>query len=665
MRMRRLGIMLLWLGGCTWINQGDIEARRGEVDDDGDGYMASEDCDDNEPSISPGAEEIWYDGIDSDCLLDDDYDADKDGFIPSEYAGLPTKGVLTSGELTPGDCDDGNKAIHPNADDLWYDGIDSNCGGEDDYDADADGYVNDAYTGLSTTYVADSGALPGGDCADGDVEIYPGASDEAYDGVDSDCGGEDDYDADADGFVPDKYVGLTTQYASGTGGLPGGDCDDEDANTYGGANDPAYDGFDWDCAGNDDYDIDGDGYVPDGYAGLETIGVSGTGDLPEGDCDDSDPEVYPNQIEVLSDSRDIDCDQDGSVLGATSFTVSDIGDFTSWDNPFEPEFAENVLGVYLSLATYGVRQGSSSFYDSALAMSFDPTAPLDGITGSYVWFKHVVDPSSYDLTWGHDFVLTNEYLFGVTGLLFDSQRSFRLGGFDLLKGVNGLSGQVYSTGLTTSSFSDISMTIDEDGDMFAVGCDNDDGVLQYMHTSLASAAESDVDVTATLTGLPVLACEVAVTDSNTGLLYTSETDQLVVDSFDLDATSPVLTRVDTDTTYNPLTLSARNDEWLVIADPGAVYIVDPDGFTYAEAVGEGPQDAELSIAPDGALVISYIDQFGDAHVLYGNPETGMQTFDVEAGFAATEAAAWVESSNTYLMVAVVGPKDFAYGAAAL
>jgi hypothetical protein len=664
--MRNLRLVTLLLTGCTWISQGDIEQRRGALDDDQDGYIAGEDCDDSDPTVSPGAEEVWYDGIDSDCLRDDDYDADRDGFVSDQHLGLATAGVETSGDLLGGDCDDANRIIHPDAVDSWYDGIDSDCGGQDDYDQDADGFVPDEHVGLATTYVDGSGSLPANDCDDTATDIHPDAADSWYDGIDSDCGGQDDYDQDADGFVPDEYVGRETMYAPGAGGLPGGDCDDANAFAYTNAPDTAYDGLDWDCAGDDDYDDDGDGFVPDSYAGLTTEGVKDSGALPAGDCDDADAEINPGQIEVLSDLRDLDCDQDGDAAGGTSFSISALDGFSEWDTPFSPEFNENVLGVFLSMATYAVKQGSSNFYDSALAVSFDPTDPLGELTGSYVWFKHVVDPSSYELTLGHDLILTNEYLFGVTGLLFDSQRSFRLGGFDLLNGINGLSGQVYSTSLTTSPFSDMSLALSDDGDLYAVGCDNEDGVIQYLSTSLTSAADSDVDTVDTIENVPASACEVAITDSDTGWLYTSQgSTGLVVDEFNLSDTSLSLLRVSSDNTYTPDTISTRNDEWVLITDPDALYLVDPDGFTYAEAIGEGPIDADLSFGPDGALVISYVDQFGDAHVLYGDPAAGLESYDIDAGFAATEAAAWVEATNTHLMVAVLGTSQVAYGVAAL
>ena len=36
-------------------------------DNDGDGFLATDDCDDDDPSINPEAEDIPGDGIDQDC----------------------------------------------------------------------------------------------------------------------------------------------------------------------------------------------------------------------------------------------------------------------------------------------------------------------------------------------------------------------------------------------------------------------------------------------------------------------------------------------------------------------------------------------------------------------------------------------------------------------
>jgi len=53
-----------------------------------DGYAAlSDDCNDAEGGAYPGASEIWYDGIDQDCLGGSDYDQDGDGVDSADHGG--------------------------------------------------------------------------------------------------------------------------------------------------------------------------------------------------------------------------------------------------------------------------------------------------------------------------------------------------------------------------------------------------------------------------------------------------------------------------------------------------------------------------------------------------------------------------------------------------
>ena len=248
--MRELAWALLWgLAGCTWVSDQDVKDQQLGLDDDGDGVVAASDCDDHDAAAFPGAPEIWYDGVDEDCAGDDDFDQDKDGFDNQS------------------DCDEENAAAYPGALDAWYSGVDEDCGGEDDYDQDADGFVPDAYAGLATEGVDASGALPAGDCDDTVNGVNPSQPDTWYDGIDTDCAGEDDYDQDRDSFVIDAYAGLETQYVADSGALPSGDCDDLDDSLYPGAPDAWYDGVDSNCADDDDFDQDLDGQDAEAEAG--------------------------------------------------------------------------------------------------------------------------------------------------------------------------------------------------------------------------------------------------------------------------------------------------------------------------------------------------------------------------------------------------------------
>ena len=111
---------------------GNIRIDHG-VDEDGDTWPDEVDCNDWDPTMYPGAEDAPYDGIDSDCQWDDDYDQDKDGYVPTEYAGLCTYPNPNDihGHLPYGDCNDRNPNVNPAAEDKFGNGIDEDCDGAD------------------------------------------------------------------------------------------------------------------------------------------------------------------------------------------------------------------------------------------------------------------------------------------------------------------------------------------------------------------------------------------------------------------------------------------------------------------------------------------------------------------------------------------------------
>jgi hypothetical protein len=149
------------------------------TDSDGDGYnnieSGGDDCNDSDSDVHPNAMDQWYDGVDSDCAGNDDFDQDNDGYQTYVRNEDPASGG--------GDCQDVNPEIYPGATDIWYDNIDSNCDGRDDFDQDNDGYKS----------LAEG---RGGDCNDFDPTISPIAT-EALNAYDDNCDGEVDNDVAA------------------------------------------------------------------------------------------------------------------------------------------------------------------------------------------------------------------------------------------------------------------------------------------------------------------------------------------------------------------------------------------------------------------------------------------------------------------------------------
>ena len=177
----------------------------GTSDNDGDGYIACEDCDDGAVLINPAAEEICN-SLDDDCdnIVDLDAadaqtwyaDLDLDGFgnpnVTEQACDQPYLHVADSS-----DCDDSDDAVHPGVPEDCLTNADDDCDGNGneegalnclDFYADADG---DSYgANLVCTCVAPAGynATRGGDCDDGSAQVNPGAA-EYCSTVDLDCDG--------------------------------------------------------------------------------------------------------------------------------------------------------------------------------------------------------------------------------------------------------------------------------------------------------------------------------------------------------------------------------------------------------------------------------------------------------------------------------------------
>lgn len=252
----------------------------------------SDDCDDTNPNIYPGAKEpCLNDGIDYDCDGKIVLDADDDGYLPCEE--------------NP-DCDDSDADIHPGAEELC-DAIDNDCDGNIDAldyelilyeDSDGDGWGHgDPRPGYSCP--GEGSSLFPDDCDDEDDAIYPG-QDDTCDGLDNNCDGQIDEgltqytlypDNDQDGYGSwVEAPTITCHEPTQNQAKNDDDCDDNNNTIYPDAPESCNSHIDSDCNGTPGNDRDGDGYC-EPY-----------------DCNDWNADINPGAIEGGCDDADNDCD---------------------------------------------------------------------------------------------------------------------------------------------------------------------------------------------------------------------------------------------------------------------------------------------------------------------------------------------------------------------
>ncbi len=243
-------------------------------------------------------------------------DADADGYGDAATAAFACE--LGAGQSTePGDCDDGNDDVSPEALELCNE-VDDDCDSridEDPVDAiavyddlDGDGH-GDASTQRLACAASASEATLGDDCDDALAAVYPGApEDDCTDATDYNCDGSVAWaDADGDGWAACEDCDDTLASVK-PGAIEVCDEPDTDEDCSGLADD-ADPGVDLTTATTFTRDVDADGYGADGGLTLTQCDAPTGYAAVAGDCDDYAAAINPAATELCdTDDVDEDCD---------------------------------------------------------------------------------------------------------------------------------------------------------------------------------------------------------------------------------------------------------------------------------------------------------------------------------------------------------------------
>lgn len=513
----------------------------------------------------------------------------------------PTPIVDTGSSSTPTDSDsepnpgDSDSEFIPHESDTTPPGDSDSEPHESviDLDYDNDGFDNDV------------------DCDDDNDEIYPGADEIWYDGVDQDCANDNDYDQDQDG------VELGT------------DCNDINSAVYPGAIDTWYDGVDSDCAGDDDFDQDDDGQQA----------LIGGGE----DCDDTDPTVNLDAMETLGDAVDQDCD--GGVDSAEMDTL----DTSSAAGLEGPRIGESDGYVIVTFIADDLVISGAATTTGAVMHQLDVSNLPGGSVGSIAWSWG----STYVFDDGLDFWANDDWWVFAYGLHYNSARYLVADTFSQLSG--GWAPTVIDE-YTSQDFDDIEMALDADGSLHLVGCDDGAGVMTWMH-GLPEELFLSHAVGDEITGASSDACAVDV-DAQQILAGNATDGMMYLYNY---SNSTGLSSAGSEGGWTPydteVLVSAPHMAQAVAEGARGVY-VSLDGAEETLPATDA-QQVDIALDPSGQLYVGVIDGGTDARVYYGAPGS-FTSITLNPGLGRADDIAVFVASTNVLVVAVRGGNDLVY-----
>jgi hypothetical protein len=714
-----LAVLLALTTACTYISNDKEQEKIANLDQDNDGDPFKSDCDDLDGDRFHDAVEIPYDGIDNDCDDKDLLDADGDGFAgisKAEYDATAKNPSLWTSEFGEADedkdCRDDvevepaaasiNPGVLP-SEDLAYDGIDADCAGDNDYDEDGDGYTRVGYDDDFAAYLVEwdltlSSVLGGGDCDDSKTTVNPGAAtDTPYDGEDTNCDAQNDFDLDNDGFLADgttetEYADYEAEYSDEPGFLTlvayqDGDClDDDDANLPStlpadvnpDADEVFYDGVDGNCNADNDFDQDGDGFVREGDdADYETYKTNwGFDDADLGftgfdDCDDKGNGaelVFPGAIEILGDNTDQDCNDNDE-------TADFLFDTFLWTEPGEPVATANNLHFIITTTAerYELPPSITISPNFFGAIVFDvsdpvPTEPL---------VMDIAGGVSNIFSTDHDVVAVQDGFWMVSSTFplpideIDNDSASGTAKTSVYKATFNAANDKYESGSGApfafanydDNFTDFDLALDDDDNAWFVGCGSDEdthvGIVVSPPSNIFDEEENDdnrdfcilehvSDGVAVATACDAGGC--VLWDANASDLSDDGSDEISLSG----DTAPDWTPISVDNHNGVIAVVDIADGMLVVSDDDEWETFDGDTLLDGDAVIGGTNLFAAAILDDGTVEL----QYGDPDKTLSSTELPFNhsNSDIEPERIA------VYANNTHVLVAVTGSDSNGDGA---